>query len=47
MQQNNDQQNEDNDIYRIGRFTLLQLMSVLGTLGILMTWILHHFLDVA
>ncbi len=39
------QQNNKNDLraYRIKSFTLLQLMALLATAGVLLTWILQHF----
>ena len=38
---------KDNEIsvnaYRIGRLTILEIMAVLAVLGLLATWVLHHF----
>jgi hypothetical protein len=34
---------DDQGVYRIGKLSLLQLMIVVGALGVLVTWILQHF----
>lgn len=40
----NTNQKEDLKDYRRGKLTILELMTVLAALGILLTWVLKHFL---
>lgn len=41
MQKNN--RRNESDAYRVGKLTVLELMTVLAVLGIMVTWILRHF----
>jgi Tfp pilus assembly protein PilE len=41
METNNEKEGANG--YRIGRLTVLELMTVLAVLGILITWILRRF----
>jgi len=29
--------------YRVGKLTILEIMTVLAVIGLLATWVLHHF----
>jgi len=33
--------------YRIGKLTILEIMSVLAVIGLLATWVLHHFFAIS
>lgn len=39
-----DQKKKEINKYRFGRLTLLELMAILAVLGIVVTWVLRHFL---
>lgn len=41
--QNSDDKPEDLNVYRIGRLTLLELLTFLAVLGILLTWVVYKF----
>ena len=40
-----EEKKRDADIYRSGRLTVLELMTVIAILGILLTWVLQKFMQ--